>query len=176
MVQEISTRTTSTPTSSSTTQASTTTSDRVTDAVQTPGASNGDTIGTTNAPTSLQTTTGNPGDSERSTESTGLSTGAKAGIGVGAAVGALLIAAVVFLWWKLHKTTKQMAETMNNQYQATYPPSTPAVSYYAGAPIVKTELPAEREVHELSGHYVPYGNGSEMPYSATSPAESFTRR
>ncbi len=47
---------------------------------------------------------------EQSTASTGLSTAAKAGIGVGAGIGAILLAAVGYLWWRLHKTKGELDE------------------------------------------------------------------
>lgn len=88
----------------------------------------------------------------RSHESTSLSTAAQAGIGVGAAAGALLVAAVLYLWWRLNKAHKALVETKRWPAPAPShpPPSMSSQSYYyRQTPLPKYELQGEREIHEM---------------------------
>ncbi|KAK4247868.1 hypothetical protein C7999DRAFT_40858 [Corynascus novoguineensis] len=88
----------------------------------------------------------------RSPESTSLSTAAQAGIGVGAAAGTLLVAAVIYLWWRLNKAHKALAETKPWPAPAPSHPPPPASSqsyYYRQTSLPKYELQGEREIHEM---------------------------
>ncbi|KAJ4328377.1 hypothetical protein N0V84_001248 [Fusarium piperis] len=84
----------------------------------------------------------------------GLSTGAQAGIGVGVGVGALVVAAVIYLFWKMRKNEKAAKEAKHS------PPD-------YGAPMDTTwqqthYLP--KEPQELHGHqFQGYGVRAELP-------------
>ncbi|KAK0708654.1 hypothetical protein B0H67DRAFT_496106 [Lasiosphaeris hirsuta] len=94
----------------------------------------------------------------------GLTAGAQAGIGVGAAIGALLIAAVVFLLWKMKKNKRLLGE-VRKQTENTWPavyPEPPKMELVGGAPVrqeldssyAPAELPAATDRAELYGHRV----------------------
>ena len=163
----------SSATSSSTTSASTTShaSDQTTSSlsVSTPSSGTG---------TRATTETGPPGQSTTNqpltdtVQSSGLSTGAQAGIGIGAALGALLLAAVAYLFWKLHKTKKAMGGGAGSQWQGypqdpySTPPPAPG-SYYPQDPQQKFELHGDRGTHELQGHhYFVRGDASSAELNA----------
>ncbi|RSM17228.1 hypothetical protein CDV31_003943 [Fusarium ambrosium] len=85
----------------------------------------------------------------------GLSTGAQAGIGVGVGVGALVVAAVIYLFWKMRKNEKAAKEAKHS------PPD-------YGAPQMENAwhqthyLP--KEPQELHGHqFQGYGVRAELP-------------
>ncbi|KAK3347273.1 hypothetical protein B0T25DRAFT_584295 [Lasiosphaeria hispida] len=114
----------------------------------------------TTTPPGNDTTSGTPQPSQ---PAQGLTAGAQAGIGVGAAVGALLIAAVVFLLWKMKKNKKLLEgkQRTENTWPAVYP-EPPKMELVGATPLrqeldgsyVPTELPAVTDRAELYGHRV----------------------
>jgi hypothetical protein len=81
--------------------------------------------------------------------SPGLSTAAQAGIGVGAAVIALLLAAVVYLLWKLKK---------KNQGP---PPGVNPVMYASEMPGSAVYSPTKWPVVEMDGRVMHYGRNNQ---------------
>jgi hypothetical protein len=122
--------------------------------------------------TSISTTTSQTAvpTAEETEVPVGLTTAAQAGIGVGAAVGALLIAAIVFLLWKMRKNKKMMMqqqdqETRQPTYQ--YPYAQPApMNMNIGAtrdpwfrPRSEIKQPQELDGYSSQG----YGVRAELP-------------
>lgn len=122
--------------------------------------------GTTTSETSVQSESA-PETLRSSREPSGLSTGAKAGIGVGVGVGVLLIAAVIYLLWKLRKTERAAEE--NRQLPVAYqgPPLMDAAWQQPHSPQKETpnELHGHHSLgHELHGHQSQgYGVRAELP-------------
>ncbi|CAH0027555.1 unnamed protein product [Clonostachys rhizophaga] len=103
---------------------------------------------TSHAPTN---TSSPVGDSEHTW---GLSVGAKAGIGVGAAVLALLVAAVGYLFWKIHR--KPAAESMPPQAsQHIYPPAVYSARISNNSTQANPIISQEPESHSRSGFKQP---------------------
>ncbi|KAI8672056.1 hypothetical protein NCS56_00667900 [Fusarium sp. Ph1] len=85
----------------------------------------------------------------------GLSTGAQAGIGVGVGVGALVVAAVIYLFWKMRKNEKAAKEAKHSppDYGAPQMDNAWQQTHY---------LP--KEPQELHGHqFQGYGVRAELP-------------
>ncbi|CAG9982621.1 unnamed protein product [Clonostachys byssicola] len=100
------------------------------------------------APTNTNNTVG---DSEHTG---GLPMGAKAGIGVGAAVLALLIAAVAYLFWKIHR--KPAAESMPPQTpQHIYPPTVYSAGISNNSSQANHIISHESESHSRPGFRQP---------------------
>ncbi|RYP72589.1 hypothetical protein DL771_004084 [Monosporascus sp. 5C6A] len=105
-----------TPSSSATSQSTSTTSQSTTTTSQsttTTSSSSGETSpSSTTSSTSVAPNA--PSQSPLATSTT-LSTGAQAGIGIGAGVGAILIAALIYVLWKLRKTEKALSRNRLNE-------------------------------------------------------------
>ena len=85
---------------------------------------------------------------QQATGSNGLSQGAKTGIGVGVALGvlALIVAAAALFWLRRRKHAKTTSPSTD-----TYGASPSLAQKYASSKMVRSEMPAESQVHEKDG-------------------------
>ncbi len=169
------TSSTASTTSSATSTASSNASQQ-TSATETSASPNGSQLPTQTG----QVATNQPPSTEPSQSSSGLSTAAQAGVGVAAAVGALLIAAVAYLWWKLHKSGQaRRGSGSGPQWQGpqdAYPTSQPSALLYSSQDLRrKFELQGHEDTQELQGqHYFLHedASGAELTTQPSYAAES----